>query len=361
MIGGGFGGIAAAARLRHAGFDDVVVFERSAGLGGTWFDNRYPGAETDAPSHLYCYSFAPYAWTRSHVRQPELQAYLEHVVDRFDLRRHFRFGHDVSSLTWDEQSQEYVVVSTSGEERFHAVICAVGMFTRPRYPDLPGLEEFHGAVAHTARWDAALDVTGKRVAVIGTGSSASQVAPTLAGTAAHVLVFQRQPAWLLPKGDHDFSARQLALWRLPGMWKLHRAMLYAGHNRRELGGRLFNPASRVNRAARARATANIERVLGGRPDLMAAVTYDFGGKRAILSSAFYESLLRPDVELVPRGVVRATARGVVDSVGVEHEADVIVLATGFEGVGYLRSLEVVGRQGTRVHDVWQGEPFAFLA
>ena len=363
VIGGGFGGIAAAVALQRAGIEDYVILERSDGIGGTWFHNRYPGAETDAPSHLYCFSFAPYSWSRTHVRQPELKDYLEHVVDRFRLRPHFRFRQSVTRVEWDEATAEQVVTTGDGSQlRVDAVICAVGMFGAPRTPDLPGLESFTGPALHTARWDESVDLTGRRVAVLGTGSSSSQVVPSLAGRAGRVLVFQRQPSWLLPKSDRDFTAGEKLAWSTGPLWKLHRLRLYLRQERREVGGAFFRPGTRSNGAAEQAARAYLDEVFADRPDLKEAVTptYAFGGKRAILSSAFYPALLRDDVQLVPRAVAAVTATGIVDSAGEHHEVDALVLATGFEATKYLHGLDVVGRDGRRLHDVWAGEPQAFL-
>lgn len=363
VIGGGFGGIAAAVNLRRRGITDFVVFERSEGPGGTWWDNRYPGAETDAPAHLYCFSFAPYDWTRTHVRRPELQAYVDHLMERFALTPHFRFGRTVAGVTWDEATSGYVLSEADGtEHRFDAVISAVGMFSAPRVPHLPGLDTFGGTTLHTAAWDESVDLSGQRVAVMGTGSSAAQVVPTIAGTAARVHVFQRQPGWLLPKNDRDLTKRERAVYRLPGVWRAHRLRLYLRQERREVAGAFFRPGTRANTAAREAALAHIADVFADRPDLADAVTprYPFGGKRAILSSQFFESLVRDDVELVPHALAACTETSVIDTAGVEREVDTLVLATGFAAASYLSTLEVVGRDGVRLHDVWDGEPYAFL-
>lgn len=363
IIGGGFGGIAAAVKLRHAGTNDFVIFERSAGVGGTWFDNRYPGAQTDAACHMYCYSFAPFDWTRTHVGHQELRAYLDDVVDRFDLRTHFRFRQTVVSVIWHDQDHQYRLLTGDGREhRFEAVISAVGMFSTPRLPELPGLRSFAGVALHTATWDQAMTFTGRRVAVMGTGSSATQVVAAVAGLAEHVYVFQRQPGWLLPKGDRDFTALERRIYRWPALWRVNRLRLYLRQERREFRGAFFRPGTRANQRAHRAALRTIADVFADRPDLREAVTptYPFGGKRAVLSSSFYQSLLRPDVELVPHAVVSCTSEGVVDSTGQERAVDVLVMATGFHAASYLDGLTVRGRGGLDLHEYWAGEPSAFL-
>ncbi|MEV0001503.1 NAD(P)/FAD-dependent oxidoreductase [Micromonospora sp. NPDC050980] len=364
VIGAGFGGIAAAIELRRRGFSDVTVFERSDGPGGTWWDNRYPGAETDAASHLYSYSFAPYDWSRTHVRQPELQRYLEHVVDRFGIRPLIRFRTEVRRLTWDAARCGWRLRTAAGEESFfHAVVSALGMFGKPRWPDWPGLAEFPGPVLHTAVWDDRHDLTGKRVAVVGTGSSAAQVVPTLAPSVAALTLFQRQPGWLLPKRDRDFTARERRLYRRSHtLQRLNRLRLYLLQERREWRGAFFRPGHRINTKARERALAYAREVFADRPDLMAAVTpdYPFAGKRTIVSSDFYPALRRDNVTVVPRAVLSCTPDGLVDTAGVRHRFDAIVLATGFEATEYLASIEVVGRDGRTLRETWAGEPQAYL-
>jgi cation diffusion facilitator CzcD-associated flavoprotein CzcO len=362
IVGAGFGGIAAAAALWRAGHSDLTIFEASPGVGGTWFDNVYPGAATDAASHLYSYSYAPHDWGRTHVGHQQIRRYLEDVVDRLDLRRHLRLSTRVSEVTWDEARQGYVVSTSDGASRFfNAVVSAVGLFAKPRWPDWPGLDRFEGPVVHTARWKP-VPLAGKRIAVVGTGSSAAQVVPALAPEVAHLTLFQRQPGWLLPKQDRDFSAWERALLRVWPLRKLYRLKLYLAQERREWNGAFFKPGSRSNTAARDAALAYIRDVFADRPDLAAAVTpdYPFAGKRAVVSSDFFPALKRPNVTLVPRAVASCTPGGLVDAAGVEHAADAIVLCTGFEATQYLSSLPVHGRNGKWLADVWAGEPQAFL-
>jgi cation diffusion facilitator CzcD-associated flavoprotein CzcO len=360
VIGAGFGGIVAAIKLQKAGVG-YVVFERSEGVGGTWWDNRYPGAETDAASHLYAYSFAPYDWTRTHVRRAEIQGYLEHVAESFGVLASIRFKETVEEVLWDDVSNEYVVCTSSGDrQRFQFVVSAVGLFAAPKRPVWPGLEGFEGEVVHTADWDSTLDITGKKVAVVGTGSSAAQVVPTIASDAESVTVYQRQPGWVLPKGDRDFTRRERRLFKWPMAQRLNRMRHYLRQERREWHGAVFRPGSRMNRRWEAVARRYLAEVFADRPDLAEALTpdYPFAGKRTVVSSEFYPSLLRKNVRLVPRAVVSCTSRGIVDSDGAEQAADVIVLATGFEATSFLASLAVKGRGGVDLRTVWGPDPFA---
>lgn len=363
IVGGGFGGVAAALFLRRAGFRDVVIFERSAGVGGTWWDNRYPGVATDAASHLYSYSFAAHDWPRTHVGQALLQDYVARVIRRFDLTSALRLRTAVVGVAWDETSREWIVTPEGGEpERFRAVVSAVGLFSKPRWPDLPGLEGFAGTLVHSALWpEGGVDLAGKRVAVVGVGSSAAQVVPAILSDVASLTLFQRQPGWLLPKRDRDFTRRERLALRFAPIRRTYRLKLYLDQERREWGGAFFKPGSRSNQKAKAAALAYLDEVFHDRPDLRAALTpdYDFAGKRTVVSSDFYPALCDPKVRVVPRAVQAATASGLVDEAGEAHEVDVVILCTGFEATAYLASLPVVGRGGQSLQEVWAGEPQAF--
>lgn len=361
IIGGGFAGIAAAANLANAGLHDFTVFEKSSGIGGTWWDNRYPGAEVDVHSQLYSFSFRPHDWTRTHARQAELQRYLEDVVDEFGLRVHFRLNTAVDEVVWDDQASGYLLRTVDGEVlSFRAVISAVGMLNIPKYPTWPGLDDFTGPKLHTARWTP-VDLAGKTVAVVGTGSSAVQVVPAIAGVAKQVMLFQREPGWVLPKPDRDLSAAEREKLRRPLARRRERLRQFWTIEIGQLFGSLHRPGSKINRLAEARSRAHIAAVFADRPDLAKAVTpkYPFPGKRPLLTKDFYPSLLRNDVELIPHAVASVTRTGVVDARGVEHRADVLVMATGFQPANYLASYRVVGRTGRTLHEFWNGDPQAF--
>jgi cation diffusion facilitator CzcD-associated flavoprotein CzcO len=360
IIGAGLGGLAAAVKLRQRTAADFVIFEQSAGIGGTWRDNRYPGCEVDIHSHAYSYSFIDYEWPRTHATQPELLAYAEHVAEVFGLGAHLRLNTRVTGLTWEEATARYVLSTDTGEQHeFDVVISAMGLLSVPRYPDWPGLASFSGACFHTSRWEAEHDLAGKTVAVVGTGSTSAQVVPAIAPRVGQLYVYQREPGWVEPKRERAFTPRELWFYRrVPLARRAHRAWLFYQAMRRFRG---FDVTSKQQRQAREACVAFINRAIVD-PATREAVTprYPWGCKRLVLASTFYDALNRPNVELVPHEVTRVTPTGVVDDTGAERPADVLILSTGFQPTGFLASLEVKGRDGRSIHDAWQGRPTAFL-
>jgi cation diffusion facilitator CzcD-associated flavoprotein CzcO len=359
IVGAGFAGVAAAVELKRAGIDTFTVFEMSPGVGGTWWDSRFPGAACDVESHLYSFSFALHDWQSSHASQPEIQSYLESVIDRFAVRPNFRFETKVLAAAWNEGSHDYTLTLASGEElRFDVVVGALGMLNHPKYPDWPGLEDFRGPAFHTSRWEPEHDLAGKTVAVVGTGSSAAQVVPGLAPTVGRLLLFQRSAPWVVPKPTGPFTGEELARFRRPFAKRLKRWKIFLTTEARIRGVKV---GSRPHRKAEAALLANLEAQVED-PALREALrpTYPFRCKRPVRSSDFYPAMNRPNVELVPRAVSSVTPRGLVDEDGVEHEVDVIVMATGFQTANILATLEVVGKAGRTIHQAWNGEPEAFL-
>jgi len=363
IVGAGVGGIATGVRLARAGIDTYTIYESSLGIGGTWWDNTYPGAEVDVPSHVYCFSFKPHAWTRSHARQPELQKYLEETVDEFGLRPHLRLGTAVEGAEWDDVRHVWRVRLADGTvDECHVLVSAVGFLNVPRYPEWPGLDEFEGPAFHTARWEHEHDLTGMVVAVVGTGSSATQIVPQLQPIVEKLYVFQREPGWVLPKGEHDFDdTEQRTLssrWRSRRERARQRWMI----EKNIWNGHLNRPGTKLNQSREESCRRYIARVFADRPDLAAAVTptYPYPGKRPVLASTFYPALKKPNVELVPKAVATVTRNGIVDAEGVERAVDVIVLATGFRPAEYLARLPVTGRDGRTLQKHWGGEPHAYL-
>ncbi|MHB1777456.1 MAG: flavin-containing monooxygenase [Acidimicrobiales bacterium] len=362
VVGAGFGGIAAGVRLKRAGIDTFTIYESSPGIGGTWWDNTYPGAEVDVASHLYCFSFRPHRWTSSHAKQPELQRYLEATVDELGLRPHLRLGTTVESATWDDERHIWAVALDDGVVECDALISAVGFLNVPRYPGWPGLEDFGGPAFHTARWEHHHDLTDKTVAVVGTGSSATQVVPAIQPLVRRLYVFQRDPGWVMPKGEVEFGDRELARLAVPWRRRLERLRLRYALEKALWGGALFRPGTRRNAARERFCLDYIEQTFTDRPDLRAAVTptHPFGGKRPVFATTYYPALKEDNVELVASAVVAVTPTGIVDAEGTERQVDVIVLATGFEAASYLARLRVVGRGGRTLEDHWAGEPRAYL-
>lgn len=363
IVGGGFAGIAAGVKLTQAGIDSFTIYEKSLGIGGTWRDNTYPGCEVDTHSHLYAYSFTRPDWSRTHVRQAELQEYLVDVAARFDLHRHVRLGTSVDEATWDDAIGAYRLrLGDGAEATCRVLISAVGFLNVPRMPDWPGLETFRGPAFHTARWEHEHDLRGARVAIIGTGSSAAQILPEIAPIAGHVTVFQREPGWVMPKGDRDFTPEERAELRDPKRWRKERRRQLQRVEKSLWRRNVYRVGSALNTQCEQICRDYIAREFADRPDLQSALTpsYPYWGKRLIMASTFYPALKRDNVELVAKAVSSVTPDGVVDVDGVEHPADVVVLATGFQPTNYLAHLRVVGRDGTELHDHWAGEPRAFL-
>lgn len=360
IIGAGFGGIAAAVNLRTRTNAEFVIFEKAPGVGGTWWHNRYPGCEVDVHSHAYSFSFLRYDWPRTHATQPELLRYAEDVVEKFGLRPHIRLNTPVTRIGWLEPEARYEVCTGAGDiEYFDAVISAVGLLSVPRIPDWPGLDEFDGHVFHTAEWPASTDLTGRRVAVVGTGSTAAQVVPAVAEQAARLYVFQREPGWVEPKRERAFGPAERWLYRnVPGAQKAHRVWLFYKAMQR---GKAFDASSRWQAQRRANCLAFIQSAIADE-SVRANVTprYPWGCKRVVLASTYYPALSRDNVELVPHAVTAVTGSGVVDDTGTEREVDVLVLSTGFQPTNFLATLDVTGAGGTSLCEAWRSRTTAYL-
>jgi cation diffusion facilitator CzcD-associated flavoprotein CzcO len=363
IVGAGFGGIGAGVKLKRAGIDTFTIYEASLGVGGTWWDNTYPGAEVDVSSNLYSYSFKSHAWTRTHARQAELQQYLEEAVDEFGLRPHLQLGTAVRSATWNGDRHVWdVVLDTGSAHQFHAVISAVGFLNVPRYPDWPGLHSFEGPRFHTSRWEHFHDLSDKVVAVVGSGSTATQVVPALQPMVKQLYLFQREPGWVMPKFERDLTDEERALFAKPWRRALDRSRLRWLIESSLWGGAMFRPGTKLHGHRQQACLDYIAHEFADRPDLREAVTprYPFPGKRPIIASTYYPALKKDNVELVPRAVSRVTRSGIVDATGVERSVDAIVLATGFQAANYLARLQVVGRTGETLQERWAGEPRAYL-
>jgi cation diffusion facilitator CzcD-associated flavoprotein CzcO len=361
IVGAGFGGIAAAIALVEAGFDDVVLLEKGDRVGGVWRDNIYPGCACDVPAPLYSYSFAQNPdWSRRFPPHREILDYLEKTADRHGLTGRIRFGTEVTGAAWDEQAGRWRVRTAAGEELTADVLVpAVGQLGRPTQPQLPGADRFAGTALHTARWNPALTVDGKRVGVIGTGASAIQLVPAIAGRTAHVTVFQRTPPWTLPKPDRRYGRlRRFAYRRMPALLRLPRAGTWAMTlvTGRALAG---------HRAAGAflRGVSTLQRrVQVPDPELRARVTpaEPMGCKRVLFTSDWLPTLARPDVDLVTEKIVEVTPGGVRTADGSLHGCDILVYATGFAATEFLAPMHIAGRGGTLLAGEWQDGAYAYL-
>ncbi len=357
VIGAGFGGVAVAHLLRQAGFHDLTVVDKAPGVGGVWRDNTYPGCACDIPAPLYSYSFALNPdWSRRFPPQPEILGYLRRCVRDFGLEPHLRLGTEVTAADWTGDAWR-VTFGDGTAEVFDVLIPALGQLSRPVIPMLPGAGDFAGPAMHTARWDPGVDVTGKRVAVIGTGASAIQVVPAIAGKAAHVAVFQRTAPWTLPKPDRRYGPWRRALnRRVPALMRAARAgtwLLTVVTGRAVTGNRPARLAvwalSSGQRLAQAR---------GIRKD----VTPDsaMGCKRVLFTGDWFRTLRRADVGLVTAGIERVTPAGIRTADGVEHGCDIIVYGTGFAATEFLAPVRIAGRDGRDLHDEWRAGAYAHL-
>jgi cation diffusion facilitator CzcD-associated flavoprotein CzcO len=353
IAGSGFAGLGMAIRLKQAGIDSFVVLERAHQLGGTWRDNHYPGCACDVPTPLYSYSFAPNPrWSYLYARSAEIRRYLEDCADRFDIRRHIRFDTDVSGACWDEDQQRWEV-EVDGEPALAArvIVGGFGGLNQPAFPEIPGLEDFEGALFHSADWHHDVPLGGRRVGVIGTGASAIQIVPRAARDAARVAVFQRTPPWVLPQFDRRIGrAEQWLYAHLPLTQRAVRGTIFAIT---EAVGIAITRYPRLLRGLEWASLAYMRRVIDDRRLRRALVpSYRLGCKRILVSSDYYPALAQPNVDLVTNGIARVTKSGVVDAAGVEHPLDVLVCATGFRIEDVFNRLSVRGRDGVELSDVW---------
>jgi cation diffusion facilitator CzcD-associated flavoprotein CzcO len=360
VVGGGFGGVGAAAMLRRAGHDDVTVFERGDRVGGVWHHNTYPGAACDIPSHLYEFSFAPNPrWSRRYAPQAEIQAYLEDVVRDHGLTDRVRTGTDVTHARWNEARRRWTLQTAAGEHEADVVIAACGQLTLPSIPPLPGLEEFDGPAFHTARWRHDVPLAGRRVAVVGTGCSAIQVVPAIQPVVDHLDVYQRSPGWTLPRLDFAYGQRALqAFERFPLLQRLDRAATFASY---EVGTAALTSQRWLRPALRAAARLQIKRAVRD-PELRRKVTPtdEIGCKRIMITDDWYPTLTRPNVSLVTERIASVTADGVRTQDGVERPADVLVLATGFRTHEFVAPMEIAGPGGRTLAGEWADVPRAYL-
>ncbi len=354
IIGAGASGLCMAMQLKRAGLTSFTIYERGADLGGTWRDNTYPGAGCDIPSHLYSYSFAPkHDWPRKYASQAEILSYLRGCAQRYGLGGHLRLGAEVVRAEWIGRGWRLSLADgEQAEAQF--VVAATGQLSEPSVPELPGLGGFRGASFHSARWDHGHDLEGQDVAVVGTGASAIQLVPELARVSRSLTIYQRTPNWVLPKPDREFSRLEKAAFAaVPGAERLYRWLVYWTYETRFVAFR--HP--RVGRVLVGAPAALAARSRAGppppRPD------YPVGCKRILISNDWFRVLERPSVELVTDPIEEVTAHAVVAG-GRVRRADAIIFATGFRSTAFLGGMEVVGKEGRTLAEVWQGGAWAYL-
>jgi cation diffusion facilitator CzcD-associated flavoprotein CzcO len=360
IIGSGFSGLGIAIRLKQQGVDDFVVLERDDDVGGTWHANTYPGCGCDVPSHLYSFSFAPNpSWSRTYSLQPEIRDYLRRCADRFGIRSHIRMRHEVQSAAWNEDEARWEVQTTSGDFRARFLIAGAGPLSEPKNPDIPGLDDFEGVSFHSGRWNHDCDLSGKRVATIGTGASAIQFVPAIQPEVESLHVFQRTPPWVFPHTDRPTTRFERRLYRMfPPLQRLIRGGVYAGRETFVLG---FVKNPRLMKAAEALARRHMRRQIAD-PELRERVTPDYtiGCKRILPSNKWYPALTEPNVELVTDGIEEVRRSSIITSDGTEREVDAIVFGTGFQVTDMPVAKLIRGRGGETMDERWRSSPQAHL-
>ncbi len=356
IVGTGFSGLGMAIGLKKAGIDDFVVLEKANDVGGTWRDNSYPGCACDIQSHMYSFSFDQNPnWTRSFPTQPEIWDYLRRVSARHDLGRHIRFGVELTGARWESDEQRWHVQTRSGAE-FVAqfVVSGVGALHIPNVPTLPGIESFAGETFHSASWNHDYDLRGKRVAVVGTGASAIQFVPRIAGQVRQLHLYQRTAPWIMPKPDHPMPGWVRTLFTLfPPAQRTYRNLIYWLLEARALG---FNGHPRLLQAAELLAKRMAAKQIDD-PQLRRKVTPDYrmGCKRVLVSNDYYPALNRDNVEVITEGVREIREHSVIAADGSEREVDAIIFGTGFHVTDAFDHLDLIGRDGRNLAKEWATE------
>ncbi|ROO89768.1 cation diffusion facilitator CzcD-associated flavoprotein CzcO [Actinocorallia herbida] len=349
IIGAGFAGLGMGIKLKEAGHHDFVILEKASDLGGTWWENTYPGCACDVPSPMYSFSFELNRnWTELFAPQPEIQRYLAHCAEKYDVKKHIRFDSHVEAVEYDDAAARWNVALGDGEVlRPRAVVSGVGALHVPNFPEVPGLETFQGKAFHSAEWDHSYDLSGKRVAVIGTGASAIQFVPQIAKKAARTTVFQRTPAWIQSKPNIKLPAA----FKLPGVPRAVRNVVYWVLEARAVG---FALDPRLSGPMKWMATSHLKRQVKD-PELRRKLTPDYtiGCKRVLLSNDYYPAMARDDVDLVTDGIAEVRANSVVTRDGREIEVDAIVFGTGFKVVDAMDSWVITGRNGQKIQQAWE--------
>lgn len=377
VIGAGMSGILTAIKLKEAGIPYTVI-EKNPDVGGTWFQNTYPGCRVDSPNHTYSYSFAPRDWPNYYSPQPVLLEYFQSVAKDHDIHDDIQFETEVERAEYDSAGKHWRVTVRAGDGTTsvltaNAVVSAVGQLNRPRYPDIEGIGSFRGPAFHSGEWEHEHDLTGKRVIVIGTGASAFQFTPIVAEQAASVTIFQRTPPWVAPRAEYHDEIPEGEHWLLNQLpfydvwfrffqfWRTSEGVLASAT--RDEAWNESGSISRANHILRELLTENARRIVGDENELFEKVVPDYppAGKRMLVDNGtWYRALLRDNVEVVSDPIAKITETGVVTESGREVEGDVLIYGTGFQASNFMSPMQIIGRDGIEIHERWDGEPRAYM-
>lgn len=361
IVGAGLSGIMAAIKLHQLGYQDVVLYEKADRLGGTWRDNSYPGVACDIPSHFYSYSFAPNPdWSRQYSPGAEILAYVERVAEAYDVGRCIRFSEEVTRCRFYEGRWQ-ITTSRERSDVADVLIVATGVTHHLNLPELPGLSSFAGASFHSARWNHDVRIDGRRVGVVGTGSSAVQIVSALASRVAKLALFQRTPQWIMPQDNAVFSAEDKQTFRRdPAVM----AKMRAGIARRfieRFSDAVVDRGSKQLQVIEDTCRDYLETAVRD-PELRERLRpqYRVACKRLVVSPDFYQAIQQPSAQLVTEAIERVEPEGVRTRDGTLHELDVLVLATGFRTDRFMRPMQVLGPSARALDEVWAKRPSAYL-
>lgn len=360
IIGAGMSGILCAVRLIEDGYDEIVIYEKASKMGGTWRENRYPGLSCDIPSHVYSYAFAPNpAWSHKYSPGPEIQAYLERVAHDFNITRLIRFSKEITRAEyakgkWQLWSHDDALPSAD------AVLAATGILHHPRMPEFQGLNTFTGQAFHTARWPESYSLDRRRVALIGTGSTAIQIVNSVAPNAEHLYLFQRTAQWIWPEGNAVYTEDDKTRFRDDPQALQHIRQRMSEMIDQRFSNALVAADGEAMRKIEEECQAHLELHVTD-PELKAKLTpnYRAGCKRLIMATGFYENMTRPNVDLITDSIERIEPTGIRTANGALYDVGTIVLATGFNAHQFMRPMKVLGRQGVTLDEVWSESVFAY--
>ncbi len=353
VIGAGMSGLLAGIKLREAGYDDFRIYEKADRVGGTWRDNTYPGLTCDVPSQHYCYSFELNAeWSHLFSPGPEIQAYLERVADKYALAQDIAFGHELESAEWRDGVWQ-LGFANGTQASADIVIAATGVLHHPVFPDIPGRADFAGASFHTARWDHGVDLTGKRVGIIGTGSTAIQIVPAIVERVARLSLFQRTPQWILPIPNPPYSEQDKATYRAHPERLAEAYQAWSDRIRTTIARAVVGDAEQMAKIADACRANLADNVTDAALREKLTPDYAVACKRLIMSEQFYPAIQKPNAELVTTGIRAIERSGVRTADDRLHELDVLVYATGFDAHRFVRAMNIVGEDGLALDDAWR--------